>query len=114
MTQTTTDNGKTSFTVPTGDEIYDALMSDIDMDLITVNLPLLDAKYAGESTQERTARFKRYEEAYAKYDEAYAIWIQTLNQSVEQYRHEALRSAEAKDRVNDELALKALDLAMAA
>ncbi len=114
MTQTNTANGEQKkFTMPTGDEIYDGLMCDIEMDLISVNLPKLDAKYANETPEDREARLERYQKAYAKYDEAYAIWMGEMNALVEKNRRNALRSAEAKEREQEAVALSALDAAMA-
>lgn len=110
-TQTSTVQ-KTVLSVPTGDVIYDALMSKIEMDLITVNLPRLAEKYKGESAEDRAQRFKRYEKAYALYDEAFAIWIGTFHAEVEQYRRTVLKMAEEKDREGETNAFEELEQAL--
>jgi hypothetical protein len=82
----------------TADDVYDAIMGDIDMDLITVNLPTLEEKYKNETPEERVARQKRYQEAYAKYDKAFEEWSMQMNSAVTTYRHNALASAEKKSK----------------
>lgn len=102
MASTQTTTGTTSvLKVPSGDVIYDAIMSKIDKDLVTVNLPKLAEKYKGESAGERVKRFKRYQKAYAKYEQAYAEWIGKLHAAVEKYRRKALGRAEVKDRTKE-------------
>lgn len=115
MTQTNPPTeGTPLFPLPTGDEIYDALMSKIDMELITVNIPTLDEKYKNESPADQVLRLKRYQTAYAEYDKAYAAWIQTLQGAVQTYRRHALRSAEERDRAGETQAMTELDAAIAA
>jgi hypothetical protein len=41
--------------IPSGIDVYDALMSAIDEDLLTDNIPHLDEKYQGEIPRERGA-----------------------------------------------------------
>jgi len=65
MTKTPTTIGDVP--VPSGTEIYDALMSKIDTDLLTANIPTLDAQYAGETAEEKKVRYERYQESYKKY-----------------------------------------------
>ncbi len=109
-TQTTT-TGHQILSVPSGDEIYDALMSKIEMELITVNLPMLDEQYADETPDERKARYERYQRAYEQYDLAFAEWIKTFHLAVEACRREVMKMAEEKDRVADAVAMNALEAA---
>ncbi len=115
MTQTKASTiGKALFSLPSGIDIYDALMATIDPELISVNLSTLQEKYKNESERDRGVRLKRYQAAYAAYDKAYAIWIGTLEQRVDSYRRDVLRLAEEKDRAGETHAMEALDAALAA
>ena len=92
-------------TMPSGDEIYDALMADIEPDLITTNLPHLDEKYAGETPEQKAARMARYEAAYARYDAVFTEWLANLKGVVNDTRHQALVTAEEKDRGDEQATL---------
>lgn len=84
--------------IPTGEEIYNALMVSIEPELTTPSIPLLDEKYKDENAADRTARLERYCAAYEAYDIAYEKWIAEFNQLVNAYRKEAMRSAEVRER----------------
>lgn len=101
-----------SFSIPTGREIYDALMSAIDMELVTDNIPHLDEKYEGESSEERKKRYQRYQQSYEKYDAAFKGWIGSLRGAVDAYRHDALRSAEAVSAEEEAKELSQLETQM--
>ena len=82
--------------MPTGTQVHDALMAPIDADLTTENLQTLDAKYAGETPDERRKRSDRYKLALQKYDIAFLAWVNGLNEKVNQYRQSVLAYAEKK------------------
>jgi len=110
MTQTSSTIGLP--TVPSGVDIYDALMGKIDSELLSVNLPHLDEKYENETPDQRAIRYKRYEQAYAKYDKAYAQWLADFGVLVSSLKRTALRSAEAEDRKAEEAQLKNMESKM--
>lgn len=93
----------------TGAQIYDALMADIEPELLTANIPLLDETYATETVAERAKRLKRYERAYAAYDKAYASWREELDTLMHEYKRESLRSAEGKEREREQDLLRKLE-----
>ncbi len=102
MAQSDSTTGKKNplqrITIPSGVELYDALMNNIEPDLVTKNIAGLDEKYKGESADERAARLKRYNAAYAAYDLAYAVWLLDTNGKINKYRRAALSQAESEDR----------------
>lgn len=87
--------------IPDGTSLYNAIMQEIDTDLITDNIPLLRKKYAGETPEEAKKRSARYEAAFTEYDKRYMLAIQNLNVEVQKYRRDALHSAEAMSIQND-------------
>ena len=86
---------------PTGGEIYDTLMMQIEPELVSANIPLLDAEYVGESEADRALRYERYTRAYATYDKVFQQWQKNLSSSVQVYRREALHSAQDEDHFNE-------------
>ncbi len=96
MTQTSkTDQ---SGVLPTGEEIYDMLMGSINPELLTANIPHLDEKHAGETEEERKARYERYQRDFAKYDAAFKEWTKKVDTVAAKLLKYALKSAEAKSR----------------
>lgn len=98
---------------PTGEEVYDSIMGEIEPELLTANIPHLDEQYVNETEEDRAARYERYNTAYAAYDEAYAKWEADLNTLVTSYRHDALSSAEAQSKQDDETAMTQLEQSFA-
>ncbi len=99
--------------IPSGQEVYDAIMGEIEPELLTANIPLLEEQHKGETPEEKAARSARYTEAYAQYDAAYKTWADNLQKAVAAVRKEALRSAEKKDKLNEDAQLLSLEAAMA-
>ena len=85
-------------TVPTGKEVYDKFMVNIEPELVTDVIPLLAEKYKNETPAEHTDRMKRYENAYAEYDRRAEEWLGKLHKLVRSSRQEALAIAEQKSR----------------
>lgn len=80
-------------------------MAGIELDLLSTEVDRLDEKYAGESPEQRRARFERYEAAFAEYDRRYAAYMEELNVYAHGCRTRALRGdesqAEDKDRADE-------------
>jgi hypothetical protein len=96
-------------TFPTGQEVYDALMAQIEPELVSANVAHLDEKYANESEADRKVRYERYTQAFMKYDEAYREWESALHAAVSTYRRDAFRSAETDSRTEETNALAQLE-----
>jgi len=100
--------------VPTGTEVYDALMQTIEPELVTANIKHLDHNHKNESKEQRAARYKRYEKAYAQYDSAFEKWLMQLSAAVGMFRRLALKTAEAKSRKAEGDAISTLESQLAA
>ncbi len=96
MTQT--EPSTLALAVPSGTDLYDALMGAIEPDLVTVRLPLLTQKYKSETTEEHAARMDRYRKAYEEYDRQAEEWMMNFRVLVTACRKEALTTAEKKDK----------------
>ncbi|PIQ76450.1 hypothetical protein COU78_06385 [Candidatus Peregrinibacteria bacterium CG10_big_fil_rev_8_21_14_0_10_49_24] len=91
--------------LPSGTEIYDALMSAIEPELLSANLPSLEEKYANETLRQKKEREMRYQKAFAAYDKAYKGWIADLSSAVEAKRRDAYEVAEEETKHKDEALL---------
>jgi len=110
MPNTTTAAGAASFAIPSGTDVYDALMGDIDLDLVSVNLPRLDAMYPNETPAEHDARMKRYAAAFEKYAIAFNNWTANFQIALAAVRHETLKLAEKNSRNEEEKTLSTLEI----
>ena len=72
--------------IPSGTEMYDTIMAQIEPDLVTAELPLLKEKYKEETSEQRAERAQCYEKAFALYavrfQEYTSAWNQNLHQAV--------------------------------
>ncbi len=84
--------------LPEGDEFYDALMAQIEPELVSSQLPLLEARYAGESEELKIARQQRYDAAFAEFDRRSAEEMSTLEHGVQTFKSDSLKQAEAASR----------------
>jgi hypothetical protein len=98
--------------VPTGQQVYDALMRKIEPELITANLKKLDAPYKNESEADRKARYKRYSKAFQEYKKQFKDWSDNLRNAVKNFRRAVIKAAEKKNRTEEETAMQALEAQM--
>lgn len=95
--------------LPTGEQIYDSLMCQIEPELMLENLPTLDAPYQNESEEQRAARYEGYGKAFALYRERYTLWIKNLRDSVNVYKKAFTRAAEKTNKVVEDTELESLN-----
>lgn len=86
-----------SVRLPTAREVYDAIMGGIEPELVTDQLPLLDAKYANETPVEKTVRMERYGRAFVAYEIAYEAYEQSIRRSADACRKSTRSSQESDD-----------------
>ena len=94
--------------IPTGRELYDALMSHIEPELVTDVAKTLDEKYKGETPEQHARRMDRYDLAFERYEKSYADYMATLDTQVTRYRREAFAHTELRDRAAEENVLDQL------
>lgn len=91
--------------------VYDMLMADIEPDLLSYNIDLLDDYYAGETDAAHTARMARYEAAYTEFDRVFEEFMQGVSQEVRSNRRSALREREHEAQSAEADTLQALESA---
>jgi hypothetical protein len=83
-------------------EFFNDFMRCVEPDLMTTNVPLLDAKYANETEESRNERSMRYNHAYNLFMATFTFTVQQWQSDIEHYRKQALASdavqAEAADK----------------
>lgn len=98
--------------IPGGREVYDMIMKEIEPDLQSTIVDTLDAKYAGESTEDKQKRMVRYQQAFEKYQAAYKEHCQKRKGDIRVYGHSLLVSVEKSSSGNEEKILQDLESAM--
>lgn len=96
-------------TLPSGVEIYDAIMREIEPDLVTSAIAGLTAKYANETAEEKQERLDRYRSAYETYDEIYADWLKKFKEQVSEFKKNAFATAQARSAEEDAKAMASLE-----
>src|SRR3989338_10631299 len=91
----------TAPSIPTGQELYDLIMGNIEQELTTEGLKTIAAKYANETTEEKYERKKRYDLAFDRYAQAYEGYIGTLQAQMERYRKQSFQHVELSDRTSE-------------
>jgi hypothetical protein len=95
--------------LPSGGEVYDGIMSEIEPDLVRAVIPTLDVKYAGETPEQHAVRLARYRAAYAEYAVRFAAWASEMSALVSQYRKSALKLEEQESRSKDSSELASIE-----
>ena len=95
--------------MPSGMQIYDALMAKIEPELLHANLESLDAKYKDETPADRSVRYKRYSKAFTAYKKAFKQWTKELNKAVKVYKTALLKAVEVMAKSDQDAALQMLE-----
>lgn len=95
--------------LPQGEEFYDALMAQIEPELTSTELPLLEARYAGETPEHKEARQARYDAAFEEFDRRSAIEMAKLEQDVHAYKVSSMREMEQASRAQETSDIQGLE-----
>ncbi len=72
--------------LPTGQQVYDALMGEIEQELLAGRV---QGEHPDETPEQREARNQKYLDAFARYDRAFAALAAELRQAVDACRKTA-------------------------
>lgn len=92
-----------------GNTVYDMIMGEIEPDLTTSQLPLLQQKYAGESPKETQKRSERYKSAFIEYKKRYAQYKAKQDDALRSYGHTLMSSVEDKSNAKEKAVLTNLE-----
>ncbi len=94
--------------IPTGQELYDALMGNIEPELTSQGSLALEQTYQNETPEDREQRLNRYDLAFDRYEQAETEYLAMLQEQVNRYKREASTRAEMDSRESDENVLGSL------
>jgi len=88
--------------IPSGQEIFDSIMKDIEQDLISTNVNTLEEKYGTEPEDQKKARLEKYKLAFAEYDKRYKEYMDKLTKDVAEYTKYEVKKIEAKNKKKEQ------------
>ncbi len=83
------------------EDVYDMMMDEIEPDLLLASIPLLDAKYAGETPEQHDVRMQRYTVAYKKFDQALNMFMTDIDAKARMTQRLALKQQEAESQLQE-------------
>lgn len=98
--------------LPSGKQIYDALMAQIEPDLVSANIAGLEEKYRGESEVEKLKRAERYSKAMTEYDKRYAALMASLQQDIAAQKRDGIAVIEKKSSAKEAAHMQGLESAI--
>jgi len=82
--------------IPSGKEIYDGIMREIEPDLVYENLGNLAKAHENEIPEAKKERMKRYSRAFKEYKKQYKAFMETLHREVQAYKKQAVKFLESQ------------------
>ncbi len=98
--------------IPSGEDIFNELMSKIEPELTTAMMPTLDAKYAGETEEQHNARQERYQKALDEYETQLNAYLDDLQGKVSQFERENREMLELAEQHAETNAIDSLSSAI--
>lgn len=98
--------------LPSGKQIYDALMAQIEPDLVSANIAELEEKYRSESETEKLQRAERYSRAMTEYDKRYAALMSSLQQDIAAQKRDGIAAIEKKSSAKEEAHMQGIESAI--
>jgi hypothetical protein len=92
-----------------GEEVYDSIMSQIELELTTEVYPTLEAKYKDETPQQKKERGERYAKAMEEYERQYKEYMLREEGDVRAFKRSAFRAVEDQVGGDDRAKLQNLE-----
>lgn len=96
-------------TIPSGEEMYRMIMSQIEPDLLLENRALLKEKYKAETIEQTQSRAKRYKEAFTRYRKYYDAYTIKMTEDVGGYLKKDLARLENTSKAHEEIVMKNIE-----
>ncbi|MSR67297.1 hypothetical protein EXS65_00500 [Candidatus Peribacteria bacterium] len=94
--------------------LFDAVMAEVEPDLMRKNIDTLSMKYKGETPEQKTSRSSRYAAAYAEWKKRLKQIVALWKKEVLKYRDDVIAKAKIQSEKDDETELQNLDSAIQA
>lgn len=95
--------------LPSGDELFDAVMASIEPDLLSENREKTALKILNATPAERTAMAKRYQKAFETYDAQLVLALKEWNQRLHGARRDMMHMIESMTQSEETNELDALE-----
>ena len=90
-------------------ELYDALMQEVEPELTFDAMQYLDSWYAVETDDERDVRMTRYEQAFALVHERMSTLVSTWKHDLEKIKRMVMKKKEAEEVQAEDAAMHSID-----
>jgi len=100
------------FSIPSGQEVYDSIMREIEPDLTFDAVMKLETKYANESAADKKARMERYKKAFVTYQERYKAFQQKQQSDIRLVGRSMQKNVESKSSEMDNSDIQDIESAM--
>jgi len=97
---------------PSAQWLYDELMQHIEPDLLTDQIAHADEKYAGESDEDRAARYERYTIAFMAFEDALVGFEERLRDDVTMWRMEMEAYVRAVNANEEQAKMQSIEQAL--
>jgi hypothetical protein len=87
--------------VLSGAALYDAIMGQIEPELVSANLPFAADAFAQETAEQRAERARRYQAAFDEYDRRFEMHITQWDEQLRTYKRHAMSYIEGQARGED-------------
>lgn len=98
--------------VLSGDDLFDAIMSQIEPDLTTKVYPTLEEKYKGETPEQNAERKERYIKAVDEYKKRFAQYEMEWDARFRSAQAAVVASIEEIDRDEEDVQMQSLENSM--
>ncbi len=89
--------------------LYDAIMREIEPELLTDMIPYLDELYAYETPEEKQLRAERYERAYELFEQRFQTFAESWMKELQTLKKTMTRSKEQKEGQKEQDALLSME-----
>jgi hypothetical protein len=91
------------------EEIYDALMREIEPDLVSETIGSIDTLYPGETEEERDARMKQYALAFVIFDETLEEYELEKKEEIHRIKNEMQQVVEQESKAEDDATMTKIE-----
>lgn len=96
-------------TIPSGAQIYDMIMGQIEPELTTDQTARLEQIAAGETPAQIKKRAQRYKRAFEEYDKRFESYVASLREQVHSYQRIVAQRCEQEEHEAETVALQNLE-----
>lgn len=101
-----------AYRIPDAQELYNLWMSQIEPELMTMNIEHADERNAGETAEERKERYAWYSQAFQMFDKHRSTVDLALQKECSRFIREMDKAAERQQSAKDSATLRNIDEAI--